>query len=64
MDETMRLAAWSARAPWSPLRSLRHWYRERQATAALMSLDDAQLKDIGIYRGEIPWLVRKRLGAG
>jgi uncharacterized protein YjiS (DUF1127 family) len=55
MDETMRLAAvWPARTSWSPLRSLRHWYRERRTTAALMSLDDAQLKDIGIYRGEIP----------
>jgi len=65
MDETMRLAAtWSVRAPWSPLRSLRHWYRERQTTAALMSLDDAQLKDMGIYRGEISWLVRKQLDAG
>ena len=65
MDETMRLAAtWSVRVPWSLLRSLCHWYRERQTTAALMSLDDAQLKDIGIYRGEIPWLVRKQLDAG
>ena len=65
MDETMRLAGtWSMRVPWSPLRSLRHWYRERRTTAALMSLDDAQLKDIGIYRGEISWLVRKQLDAG
>jgi uncharacterized protein YjiS (DUF1127 family) len=65
MDATRRLAGiWSARVPWSPLRSLRHWYRERWTTAALMSLGDAQLKDIGIYRGGISWLVRKQLGAG
>jgi uncharacterized protein YjiS (DUF1127 family) len=65
MDETMSLAGtWSVRVPWSPLRSLCHWYRERRTTAALMSLDDAQLKDIGIYRGEIAWLVRKQLDAG
>lgn len=65
MDETMRLAAaWSARTRWRPLCSLRHWYRERQTTAALMSLDDAQLKDMGIYRCEISWLVRKQLDAG
>ena len=62
MDEALRLAAtWS---PWSPLRSLQDWFRERQTVAALMALDDALLKDIGIYRGEIPWLVRERLGAG
>ena len=65
MDETMSLAGtWSVRVPWSPLRGLRLWCRERRTTAALMSLDDAQLKDMGIYRGEISWLVRKQLDAG
>jgi uncharacterized protein YjiS (DUF1127 family) len=53
-------AAWSASMPWSPLRILRRWYLERQTAMALMSLEDALLKDIGIYRGEIPGIVRER----
>lgn len=64
MDETLELGAtWSAEMPWNPLRSLRRRLRERQATAALMALDDAVLKDIGLYRGEIPWAVRRMLAA-
>jgi len=51
-------AAWSASMPWSPLRILRRWYLERQTEAALMSLGDAALKDIGVYRGGIPSIVR------
>jgi uncharacterized protein YjiS (DUF1127 family) len=63
MDETLSLgAAWSANMPWSPLRIMRRWYLERRTAAALMSLDDAQLKDIGVYRGELPGVVRERLG--
>jgi len=60
MDDTLKLGAtWWAGMPWTPLRSLRRWYRERRTEAALMGLDDAMLKDIGLYRGEIPGAVRR-----
>ena len=38
----------------APLAALRGWWRERRMAAALHALDDATLKDIGLYRGEIP----------
>jgi uncharacterized protein YjiS (DUF1127 family) len=43
---------------WNPLRNLRRWHQQRQTAAALMVLDDAGLHDIGISRGEIPWMAR------
>ena len=48
---------------WSPLDALRRWYRARRMIAALSSLDDSLLKDIGVYRGEIPRLARERHAA-
>lgn len=44
--------------PQAPFAALRRWWRERRMAAALHELDDAKLKDIGLYRGEIPSVVR------
>ncbi len=46
-----------ARAPFA---ALGRWWRERRMAAALHALDDATLKDIGLYRGEIPSIARAR----
>lgn len=60
MEDALKLgAAWSAGLPWTPLGRLCRWYRERRTEAALMALDDAVLKDIGLYRGEIPAVARR-----
>ena len=48
---------WDA-TPFSPLRGMRRWYRKRRMANALAALDDAALKDIGIYRCAIPWIAR------
>jgi uncharacterized protein YjiS (DUF1127 family) len=44
----------------TPVRAIRRWYSKRQMHAALSSLDDTTLKDIGLYRCEIPAIVRVR----
>ncbi len=44
----------------APFAGLRRWWRERRMAAALHALDDATLKDIGLYRGEIPSIARAR----
>lgn len=36
------------------------WRRERAMVSALDALDDGMLKDIGVYRCEIPSLARRR----
>ena len=38
---------------------LRYW-RDRRMVAALRALDDATLKDIGVFRCDIPSKVRER----
>jgi uncharacterized protein YjiS (DUF1127 family) len=45
---------------WSPapFAALRRWWRERRMVGALQELDDATLKDIGVYRGEIASIAR------
>jgi uncharacterized protein YjiS (DUF1127 family) len=43
--------------------SLRRRYRESRLTSALQSLSDAQLKDIGVYRCEIPHVAHARCAA-
>ena len=53
------ISRWAAR-PRHLARSLDAWWRERAMVAALGALDDAALKDIGVYRGEIPGLARRR----
>ena len=61
--ETVRNAF---RALWSGLRGLaagpwracQTWRRQRIAEAELRSLDDRTLRDLGISRSEIVWLVR------
>ena len=40
------------------VRVLARWRRERRTTRVLEALDDAMLKDFGVYRCEIPWLAR------
>jgi uncharacterized protein YjiS (DUF1127 family) len=42
------------------LRSLDRWIRERRMVIALEELDNATLKDIGVSRGEIPWIAQQR----
>ena len=44
----------------SPFVLLRRWWRERRTVNELCALDDATLKDIGLYRGEIPSVARAR----
>ena len=44
----------------APFAALRRWWRERRMAAALHALDDATLKDIGLYRCEIPSVARAR----
>ena len=48
----------------APFAALRRWWRERRMANELHALDDALLKDIGLYRGEIPFIVRARCAAG
>ncbi len=48
----------------APFAALRRWWRERRMADELHALDDALLKDIGLYRGEIPSIVRARCAAG
>lgn len=47
---------------WPTLRRLATWYRARSMQMALLALDDATLKDIGVYRCDIPHLVQSRFG--
>jgi len=42
----------------APFAALRRWWRERRMAGELHALDDATLKDIGIHRGDIPFIVR------
>jgi uncharacterized protein YjiS (DUF1127 family) len=41
-----------------PFAGLRRWWRERRMADELYALDDMLLKDIGVYRGEIPSIIR------
>jgi uncharacterized protein YjiS (DUF1127 family) len=41
-----------------PLRALHRWWRERRMITALSALDDASLKDIGVYRCNIHQIAR------
>ncbi len=42
----------------APFAGLRRWWRERRMADELRAMDDRQLKDIGVYRGEIPSIIR------
>ncbi len=42
------------------LRAIAERLRRRRAVARLQALDDRVLKDIGVYRGEIPFRVSHR----
>jgi uncharacterized protein YjiS (DUF1127 family) len=53
-------AAWAAAGPQAMVREFRGWYNERAMIAALGALPDEMLKDIGLYRGEIPGAARRR----
>ena len=44
----------------SMLRRVRRWMAERRMMIALQELDDATLKDVGVSRGEIPWIAQQR----
>jgi uncharacterized protein YjiS (DUF1127 family) len=41
------------------MREFHGWMRERRMVIALEKLDDAMLKDIGVYRGEIQSIARQ-----
>jgi uncharacterized protein YjiS (DUF1127 family) len=43
-----------------PLKALYRWWRERRMIRALNALDDASLKDIGVYRCGIHGIARDR----
>jgi uncharacterized protein YjiS (DUF1127 family) len=43
---------------WRPFRALRRWWRARRMAMALGALDNATLKDIGVYRCEIRRIAR------
>jgi uncharacterized protein YjiS (DUF1127 family) len=61
MEAVMIAYASAAAAPGlllAPFAALRRRWRERRMAAALHALDDATLKDIGLYRGEIPSIAR------
>jgi uncharacterized protein YjiS (DUF1127 family) len=51
---------WAAMRPGHLAREFGRWRRERAMVAALGALDDGALKDIGIYRGDIPSLAHQR----
>jgi uncharacterized protein YjiS (DUF1127 family) len=38
--------------------AFKRWWLECRTRAALAALDDATLKDIGLYRCAIPWAAR------
>src|SRR3712207_1709555 len=64
-DETMETVmiayATAAAAPGlfrAPFAALRGWWRQRRMADELRAMDDRQLKDIGVYRGEISSIIR------
>jgi uncharacterized protein YjiS (DUF1127 family) len=57
---TIQTATWATGGAHSLLRAVRRRWRERRMAAALHALNDATLKDIGVYRGEIPSIARAR----
>lgn len=57
-------AEWTTDEPNALVQALRRWWRERRTVATLQGLDDATLKDIGVHRGEIPWIACGRCAAG
>jgi len=60
MDDAIACPAIAARPSQSraPFAALRGWWRARRMERELHELDDATLKDIGLYRGEIPSVAR------
>ena len=57
---TIQTATWATGGAHILLRAVRRRWRERRMAAALHALNDATLKDIGVYRGEIPSIARAR----
>jgi uncharacterized protein YjiS (DUF1127 family) len=63
MTQTSRIqTACAAMLDLTPIRTLCRWYYEKTTFNALSSLSDAQLKDIGVYRGSIPSIARHHNG--
>ena len=61
MDSTMgSWTGWAAVRLQLLAREVGRWRRERAMVSALGALDDGTLKDIGVYRCEIPSLARQR----
>lgn len=42
------------------IENYREWRRYRNAVSQLDRLSDRELRDVGILRGDIPYIVRKR----
>ena len=42
-----------------PIASIRVWNRSRETARTLASIDDRQLTDIGIVRGDIDWVAEE-----
>jgi uncharacterized protein YjiS (DUF1127 family) len=57
-----RVAPHAAGGPQGLFAAFRRWRRERAMASALLALDDATLKDLGIYRCEIPTIARTQCG--
>jgi uncharacterized protein YjiS (DUF1127 family) len=66
MHETLEhWADWAEARSARLARRFRRWRLRRATTAVLGALDGGALKDIGVPRGEIPGLARRRWrGAG
>jgi uncharacterized protein YjiS (DUF1127 family) len=54
----IRLATWATGGVEDLFRTLGRRRHERRTAAGLRALDDATLKDLGLYRGEIPSIAR------
>ncbi len=62
-DTAIHAAAWIVSTLRASFYSLRRQYYESRMISALQSLSDMQLKDIGVYRCEIPHIARTQYAA-
>jgi uncharacterized protein YjiS (DUF1127 family) len=53
-------AMWAVSATRYQFQAIRLRWKERRMASTLSALDDATLKDLGLYRGETPSVARAR----